>query len=277
MHDPRIGRFFALDPLATEYPYNSPYAFSENRVLDGVELEGLEWSQEFDYDLRESKFTVTNKVHVKIAMCTRVSTTDNALKVLNRTKALVEESLTGYDETTNTEYKGEFTYEFVDDLKEGDYGFEFHDLNVDSEGFPFWVGFGGSHETSNTQSNFPEPGGTMPFLLIKAYSEEMGFTMINMAEKKDYGSHDAAFILAHEVVHPTGLFHPDEILNKELYTNPVHVKLWGLYMDGKLGDNLMYSGGQKHNPVGDQTSAPVLHNVQIEAISEKVAAEQGGE
>jgi RHS repeat-associated protein len=42
MHDPRIGRFFAVDPLAVKYPYNSTYAFSENRVIDGVELEGLE-------------------------------------------------------------------------------------------------------------------------------------------------------------------------------------------------------------------------------------------
>jgi RHS repeat-associated protein len=43
MHDPRVGRFFAVDPLAPDYPHNSPYAFSENRVLDGVELEGLEY------------------------------------------------------------------------------------------------------------------------------------------------------------------------------------------------------------------------------------------
>jgi LysM repeat protein len=42
MHDPRIGRFFARDPLAPKYPHNSPYAFSENRVIDAVELEGLE-------------------------------------------------------------------------------------------------------------------------------------------------------------------------------------------------------------------------------------------
>jgi RHS repeat-associated protein len=42
MHDPRVGRFFAVDPLTAEYPHNSPYAFSENRVLDGIELEGLE-------------------------------------------------------------------------------------------------------------------------------------------------------------------------------------------------------------------------------------------
>ncbi len=42
MHDPRAGRFFAVDPLAAKYPWNSSYAFSENRVIDGVELEGLE-------------------------------------------------------------------------------------------------------------------------------------------------------------------------------------------------------------------------------------------
>ncbi|MNX46594.1 RHS Repeat protein [compost metagenome] len=42
MHDPRIGRFFAVDPLTSKYPHNSPYAFSENRVIDGVELEGKE-------------------------------------------------------------------------------------------------------------------------------------------------------------------------------------------------------------------------------------------
>ncbi|WP_170265190.1 DUF6973 domain-containing protein, partial [Salibacter halophilus] len=42
IHDPRLGRFFSVDPLAKDYPHNSPYAFSENRVIDGVELEGAE-------------------------------------------------------------------------------------------------------------------------------------------------------------------------------------------------------------------------------------------
>ena len=44
MHDPRLGRFFKIDPLARLFPWNSPYAFSENRVVDGVELEGLEFA-----------------------------------------------------------------------------------------------------------------------------------------------------------------------------------------------------------------------------------------
>jgi RHS repeat-associated protein len=48
MHDPRIGRFFALDPLASKYPHNSPYTFAENRVIDGLELEG---GEVYDYRL----------------------------------------------------------------------------------------------------------------------------------------------------------------------------------------------------------------------------------
>ena len=42
MHDPRVGRFFAPDPLEKSYPYYSPYQFSGNRVIDVVELEGAE-------------------------------------------------------------------------------------------------------------------------------------------------------------------------------------------------------------------------------------------
>lgn len=42
IHDARIGKFLSIDPLAPDYPHNSPYAFSENRVVDGIELEGLE-------------------------------------------------------------------------------------------------------------------------------------------------------------------------------------------------------------------------------------------
>lgn len=43
IHDARIGRFLSVDPLAPEYPWNSTYAFAENRVIDGLDLEGLEW------------------------------------------------------------------------------------------------------------------------------------------------------------------------------------------------------------------------------------------
>jgi 5-methylcytosine-specific restriction endonuclease McrA len=40
--DPQTGRFWSVDPLADQYVYNSPYAFSEDKVTGHVELEGLE-------------------------------------------------------------------------------------------------------------------------------------------------------------------------------------------------------------------------------------------
>lgn len=41
-YDYAIGRFMSIDPLAEKYPYNSTYAFQENKMGMGRELEGLE-------------------------------------------------------------------------------------------------------------------------------------------------------------------------------------------------------------------------------------------
>lgn len=38
IHDPRIGLFLSVDPLAPEYPWNSAYAFAENRVIEAIDL-----------------------------------------------------------------------------------------------------------------------------------------------------------------------------------------------------------------------------------------------
>ena len=42
MHDPRLGRFFAIDPLIKSYPHYTPYSFSGNKVIAFKEFEGLE-------------------------------------------------------------------------------------------------------------------------------------------------------------------------------------------------------------------------------------------
>jgi hypothetical protein len=51
VQDARLRRFLSIDPLASEYPFYSPYAFSGNRVIDAVELEGLEPSKSLPYEL----------------------------------------------------------------------------------------------------------------------------------------------------------------------------------------------------------------------------------
>ena len=66
MHDPRVGRFFAVDPLTKKYPYLTSYQFSSNQPIHAPELEGLEsaaeiaayiwspWDSEYVYENSEA-------------------------------------------------------------------------------------------------------------------------------------------------------------------------------------------------------------------------------
>ncbi|MBO9571609.1 MAG: M15 family metallopeptidase, partial [Chitinophagaceae bacterium] len=42
-HDPQIGRFTEIDPLAAQYAHNGTYVYAENKPINGIDLEGLEW------------------------------------------------------------------------------------------------------------------------------------------------------------------------------------------------------------------------------------------
>ncbi|WP_230145781.1 MULTISPECIES: DUF6443 domain-containing protein [unclassified Pedobacter] len=42
-YDPLIGRFSGIDRLASSYTYKSPYDYAENRPVNGIDLDGLEW------------------------------------------------------------------------------------------------------------------------------------------------------------------------------------------------------------------------------------------
>ena len=36
-HDPQIGRFVQIDPLAAQYAHNSTYAYAENKPINGID------------------------------------------------------------------------------------------------------------------------------------------------------------------------------------------------------------------------------------------------
>ena len=42
IYDPRIGRFLSVDPLMSEYPWNSTYAYTENNPINYEDIDGLE-------------------------------------------------------------------------------------------------------------------------------------------------------------------------------------------------------------------------------------------
>ena len=56
--DTRLGRFLSIDPLFRSFAYNSTYAYAENRVIDGKDIEGLEHLH-ISYDLETGDAYVT--------------------------------------------------------------------------------------------------------------------------------------------------------------------------------------------------------------------------
>src|SRR5690606_35738911 len=62
-YDPAMARFFNVDPLAEDYVYNGVYNFAENRVIDGIELEGLEWKSIKDEDAGTTKIQLTIQLY----------------------------------------------------------------------------------------------------------------------------------------------------------------------------------------------------------------------
>jgi RHS repeat-associated protein len=42
IYNPGIARFLSVDPLAPDFSWNSPYAFSEGSPISNIDLDGLE-------------------------------------------------------------------------------------------------------------------------------------------------------------------------------------------------------------------------------------------
>jgi RHS repeat-associated protein len=118
IHDARIGRFLSVDPLASEYPWNSTYAFAENRVIDGIDLEGKEFYKktEFDDETGKTIITIGLKVNPEFSDPGNNDPSLNIVKqfmIMFETKEYFENALTKSDEENNIEYRGEliFTYD----------------------------------------------------------------------------------------------------------------------------------------------------------------------
>ncbi|SHI45869.1 RHS repeat-associated core domain-containing protein [Flavobacterium haoranii] len=77
MHDPRVGRFFATDPLEKKYPMLTPYQFSGNRLIDSKEIEGMEGFQYTKYDIvNGQKIPIKQIVEVDVIVLVTTNSKD---------------------------------------------------------------------------------------------------------------------------------------------------------------------------------------------------------
>ena len=78
-HQSDLGRFTSIDPLSEFYPHNSTYAFSENKLISGVELEGLEkiyFMNSYTMKLGGGAFTSLTQIDYGAGIVQRFSNVD---------------------------------------------------------------------------------------------------------------------------------------------------------------------------------------------------------
>jgi RHS repeat-associated protein len=65
IYDPRAGRFLSVDPLTKGYPALTPYQYSSNRPIDGIDIDGLEFlsANSSMYRQKHEKGTVINTTY----------------------------------------------------------------------------------------------------------------------------------------------------------------------------------------------------------------------
>ncbi|GEJ48132.1 hypothetical protein CRS_47410 [Chryseobacterium sp. ON_d1] len=86
-----MGRFFNIDPLSEKYAYQSHYNFSENRVVNGRELEGLEWVPSTNGN------NITLDYYVKLNNNNNYINKDQMMTLANERRDVLVSNLSGKD------------------------------------------------------------------------------------------------------------------------------------------------------------------------------------
>ena len=115
IYNPRLGRFLSIDPIASKFPFISPYIYAEDRPVDGKDLDGLEWTTTKTYDVATGRFEVHYEVKIKVYSSSECAkSAEEQKEIMEGVKSQFEASLTQFDKDKNINYTAELKYEFVD-------------------------------------------------------------------------------------------------------------------------------------------------------------------
>jgi len=111
IYDTRLGRFLSVDPLTRNYPMLTPYQFSSNRPIDGIDMDGLEY---ITFNVTVIKNSEGNTVvTVEVAKDFRGMTGDQMAAVHGRGKAFASKFYEKYSESFGPEGRG-FKFNYFD-------------------------------------------------------------------------------------------------------------------------------------------------------------------
>ncbi|WP_317047329.1 RHS repeat domain-containing protein, partial [Flavobacterium branchiophilum] len=238
-YDYAIGRFMSIDPLAEKYVYNGVYNFAENRVIDGRELEGLEWA-----NIKNSDGTTYRQLTVQLY--NNSSLTDKQVAKLTETiKADFAKSYSGDGASAQlvvnnvTEAKGDFVVTLIDTQSN-----TLYDRNTGEE-------IGKTYEGGKT--------GTL------GDTQRNNFEVAANTDGSKRSNSDISRSFSHEAGHTAGLEHP------WLASNPVSDIKQGTagVTNNTVRNNLMNS--DKNTNVNNRsTSGTTLTSGQLQSIDKLI-------
>jgi hypothetical protein len=113
IHAQTSSRFLSLDPLARSFPWNSPYSYAENRPIDGIDLDGREWSKTQSFDPKTGITTVNYTVKIKVTSFDKnYADASKSKDLINGISAQFKKTYTQFDKSTNTQYNADVQLEF---------------------------------------------------------------------------------------------------------------------------------------------------------------------
>ena len=199
IYEPRLGRFSSLDPLSNSFPWNSPYSFAENRVIDGNDLEGKEWERKIAYDIASCTFDVELNVKLQVINFSKVTSDFEAIGIMGAMQKQVGTTFTQMDKDRGINYSTSLEYEFINEgsimfEKPSPFLFQLKDVNS-------FINKDGLVETT-TGETVARPYGSTKINRMMA-----GTTI----DGQNRSLQETIRTATHEVGHSAGLEHPWDI------------------------------------------------------------------
>jgi RHS repeat-associated protein len=241
IYDPRIGKFLSVDPLTKSYPSHSPYAYAMNRPIDGIDLDGKEWSSTgIVFNPMNCKFEINYTIKIQVVSDSELLKKQTVMQeYLNKLEKVTEDIMSqqgdGRISDPNVKVDIVFTQakadsKFVLDLK-------------DNSGINKFLEDNNITVSKGTQLN----GQTFRFNDINNNK-----IIMRIEDPKELGQ--LIYLgrtLAHELGHTGGLLHPWDFKNKlkdiKEYWAPEKFNNFKI-----IKDNLLNSGA---NPINELKTA----------------------
>lgn len=253
VYDPRIGRFLSVDPLTKKYPELTPYQFASNRPIDGIDLDGLEWSKS---DLQF--FAPDGRYHRTYTVKLSLNNSLNLLKLSNSAdKAILDLYARGAEKILNEQkYSGtkedpvlHFKIEFNDDAN-STYKMAFYQQDIyiemnrkQDDPLPEAPYNGITENIGDIFNNRVGIITSQRFTL----TQNGKFVRLSVVLRKP----DEIFrTIAHELMHTLGLRHPDDPKgnNGDVSNTDVLGPLAPIRTPEDILNNLLNSAGNKSYP-----------------------------